>query len=120
MLKLYLWMAGLPASLCPQSGTSSLALSITGGGLVFWASFFDHFPPVPVFAPPHQTIWRIFSLCLRIWPILCTQFMTMARVVVGSGGSDICVVEFSYFVLCKVPCREGLRSSAVYLGDFLR
>ena len=25
---------------------------------------------------------------LRIWPILCTRFMTMARVVVGSGGSD--------------------------------
>ena len=27
--------------------------------------------------------------CLRIWPILCTRFVTMARVVVGSGGSDI-------------------------------
>ena len=27
-----------------------------------------------------------------------------------------CVVEFSYFGLCKVPGREGLRSSAVYLG----
>ena len=27
---------------------------------------------------------------------------------------------FSYFGLYKVPCREGLRSSAVYLGDFLR
>ena len=39
--------------------------------------------------PPHQTIWSTFSPCLRIWPILCTQFMTMARVVVGSGGSDI-------------------------------
>ena len=39
--------------------------------------------------PPHQTIWSTFLLCLRIWPILCTQFMTMARVVVGSGGSDI-------------------------------
>ena len=46
-------------------------------------------------------------------------FMTMARVVVGSGGT-FCVVEFSYFGLCKVPCREGLRSSAVYLGDFPR
>ena len=43
-------------------------------------------PPPP---PPHQTIWSTFSLCLRIWPILCTQFMMMARVVVGSGGSDI-------------------------------
>ena len=39
--------------------------------------------------PPHKTIWSIFSPCLRIWPILCTQFMTMVRVVVGSGGSDI-------------------------------
>ena len=28
-----------------------------------------------------------------------------------------CVVEFSYFGLCKVLCRGGLRSSAVYLGD---
>ena len=56
-------------------------------------------PPPP---PSHQTIWGTFSPCLRIWPILCTQFMTMARVVVGSGGSDICVVEFSYFGLCKV------------------
>ena len=25
------------------------------------ASFFDHSPPVPVFAPPHQTIWRTVS-----------------------------------------------------------
>ena len=39
--------------------------------------------------PPHQTIWSSFSPCLRIRPILCTQLMTMARVVVGSGGSDI-------------------------------
>ena len=51
--------------------------------------FFYHSPPVPVFAPPHQTIWSIFSQCLRIWPILCTQFMMMARVVVGSGGCAI-------------------------------
>ena len=68
-------------------------------GMVLWgciiapgarrASFFYHSPPVPVFAPPHQTIWRTFSPCLRIWPILCMQFMTMARNVVGSGGSDI-------------------------------
>ena len=27
------------------------------------ASFFDHSPPVPVFAPPHQTIWRTLWLC---------------------------------------------------------
>ena len=32
-------------------------------------------------------------------------------------GVTFCVVEFSYFGLCKVPCREGLRSNAVYLGD---
>ena len=58
-----------------------------GGVSVCRASFFAHSPPVPVFAPPHQTIWSTFSLCLRIWPILCTEFMTMARVV-GSGGRD--------------------------------
>ena len=34
--------------------------------------------------------------------------------------SDICVVEFSCSGLCNVLCREGLRSSAVYLGDFPR
>ena len=34
-------------------------------------------------------------------------------------GVIFCVVEFSYFGLCKVPCREGLRSSADYLGDFI-
>ena len=53
------------------------------------ASFFDHSPLVPVLPPPHQTIWSTFLQYLRIWPILCTQFMMMARVVVGSGGSDI-------------------------------
>ena len=31
-----------------------------------------------------------------------------------------CVVELSYFGLCKVPCKEGLQSSAVYFGDFPR
>ena len=47
-------------------------------------------PHVCLFLPPsHQTIWSTFWPCPRIWPILCTQFMTMARVVVGSGGSDI-------------------------------
>ena len=51
--------------------------------------FFRPFPTMPVFAPPHQTIWRMSSPCLRIWPIFRTQFMMMARVVVGSGGSDI-------------------------------
>ena len=30
------------------------------------------------------------------------------------------VLEFSYFGLCKVPCREGLWSIVVYLGDFPR
>ena len=39
--------------------------------------------------PPHQTIWSAFSPSLRIWPIFCTQFLTIARVVVGSGGSYI-------------------------------
>ena len=37
-------------------------------------------------------------------------------------GVTFCVVEFSYFGLYKVPCREDLLSSAVYLGvgDFPR
>ena len=43
----------------------------------------------------------------------------------GKGGGwkwgvTFCVVEFLYFGLCKVPCKEGLPSSAVYLGDFPR
>ena len=43
-----------------------------------------------LFLPPlQQTIWSTFSPCLRLWPILCTQFMMMARLVIGSGGSDI-------------------------------
>ena len=43
-----------------------------------------------LFLPPlRQTIWRIFSPCLRIWPVLCTHLLMMARVVMGSGGSDI-------------------------------
>ena len=63
-----------------------------GGGRVVWD------PPPPLkensahacfCPPPHQTIWGTFSPCLRIRPILCTRFMTMARVVVGSGGCDI-------------------------------
>ena len=45
--------------------------------------------PILCLPPPHQTIWSTFSPCLRFWPILCAQFMTMARVVVGSDGSDI-------------------------------
>ena len=41
----------------------------------------------------------------------------------GGGGKwwvAFCVVELSYFGLCNVLCTEGLRSSAVYLGDFPR
>ena len=66
------------------------------------ASFFDHSPPVPVFAPPHRTIGSTFSSCLRISPVLCTQFMIMARVGVGSGGSDIlcCSVDISAYATC--------------------
>ena len=60
-----------------------------GGVLARRASVFYHSPPVPVFAPPHQTIWSTCLPCLSIWPVLCTQFMMMARVVVGSGRSDI-------------------------------
>ena len=87
------------------------------------ASLFDCSPLVPVFAPPHQTICSTFSPCLRIWPILCTQCMTLARVVVGSGGGDILCcgsLIFRLMQLCNVLCKEGLRSSAVYLGDFPR
>ena len=68
--------------------------SPTGGVLARRARaghlFLDHSPFVCLFLPPpHQTIWGTFSPCLRIRPILCTRFMTMARVVVGSGGGDI-------------------------------
>ena len=31
-----------------------------------------------------------------------------------------CVVKGSYSGLCNVLCREGLQSSAVYLGSFPR
>ena len=34
-------------------------------------------------------------------------------------GATFCVFEFSYFSLCNVLCTEGLRSSVVYLVDFL-
>ena len=65
------------------------ATPLKGGALAHRASFFLLFPLVPVFAPTSQNNWSTFSPCLRIWPILCTQFMTMAMVVVGSGGTDI-------------------------------
>ena len=68
-------------------------LAIWGVALAYRAHAGHLFFTIPhpyLFLPPaHQTIWSTFSPCLRIWPILCTQFMTMARVVVGSGGSDI-------------------------------
>ena len=52
--------------------------------------FFFTIPhPCLFLPPPHQTIWSTFLPCLRIWPILCTHDLTMARVVVGSGGTDI-------------------------------
>ena len=54
------------------------------------ASFFDYSPPMPVFAPPpppHQ--FGVPSCSVQeIWPILCTRFMMMPRMVVGSGGSE--------------------------------
>ena len=61
-----------------------------------------------------------FSPCLRIWPILCTQFMTTARVVVGSGRSDILCCWVLILLLMQGALQEGLRSSVVYLGDFPR
>ena len=60
--------------------------SVSAPGIFF---FFTITHPCLFLPPPPQTIWSTFLLCLRIWPILCTQFLTMARVVVGSGGSDI-------------------------------
>ena len=68
--------------LCPP-------LTYLWGVLARPASFFDHSPPVPLFSPRHQTIRSTFSPRLRSWPILCTQFRMMARVVVGSGESGI-------------------------------
>ena len=90
--------------------------SISAPG-IFFLPFPTHacFCPPP---PPHQTIWSTFLPCLRIWPVLCTQFMMLARVVVRSGGNDIFVLLNSYFGLCNVLCTEGLWSSAVSLGDF--
>ena len=38
------------------------------GVLARRASFFFHSPPMPVFAPPHKTIWSTFLQCLRIAP----------------------------------------------------
>ena len=62
---------------------------VLGGVLVHRARaghpFFDHSPPVPVFAPTSPNNLEY----LLAGPILCTQFMMMARVVVGSGESDI-------------------------------
>ena len=75
---------GAGTYLCPQQRGS-----ISAPGALRASFFFYHSPPMPVFAPPHQTAWSTFLPCLRIWPVLCTQFMTMARVVVGSGGNDI-------------------------------
>ena len=68
-----------------ESSTRSVSASgACAGHLCFTISH-----PCLFLPPPHQTIWSTFSPCLRIWPILCTQFMMMARLVVGSGGSDI-------------------------------
>ena len=101
---------------------------MTSSGFLSWgsisapgarrASFFNHSPPVPGFALPHQTIWSTFPPCLRIWPILCTQFMQGWWLEVV--GVTFCVVEFSYFDLCNVLCTESLRSRTVYLEDFPR
>ena len=91
-----------------------------GGALARWASFFDWYPPVLVFAPTSPNNLEYLLAVSQNLTILYSRFMMMARVVFGNGGSDICVVEFSCFSLCKVLCREGLRYSAVYLGDFPR
>ena len=52
--------------------------------------FFITIPHVCQFLPPpHHTIRSAFLPYLRIWPILCTQLMMMAMLVVESGGTDI-------------------------------
>ena len=39
------------------------------------ASFFDHSPPVPAFAPPHQTIWSTFSFLFSLFSPNAWQIM---------------------------------------------
>ena len=97
------WSVGAQATLCgrgeelrPDHSQRRDTAGGTGGALACRACTRHLFltiphpclflPPPP---PPHQTIWSTFSLCLGIPPILCTQFMMMARVVVGSVGIDI-------------------------------
>ena len=53
------------------------------------AIFFLPFPTRACFCPLSPNNLEYLLACLSIWPILCTQFMVMARVMVGSGGSDI-------------------------------
>ena len=84
-----------------------------------WASFFDHARLVPVFAPTSPNNLEYLLAVAKNWahPLHVVHDD-------GKGGcwkwweSTFCVVEFSYFGLYKVPCREGLRSTTVYLGDF--
>ena len=76
--------------------------------------FFDQSPPVPAPPPPPNNLENLLTVSKD-----CPSFALVyddGKVV----GVTVCVVKFSYFGLCKVPCREGLRSTAVYLGDFPR
>ena len=70
--------------------------------------------------PPHQIIWSTFSPCLRIWPILCTQFMTMARVVVGSVESDILCCCILIFQLMQGALQGRFTVSCGLLGELLK
>ena len=89
------------------------------------ASFFDLSPLVPVFAP---TSPNNLEYLLTVSKNLAHPSHPVHDDGKGGGwkwwlevvGVTFCVVEFSYFGLYKVPCREGLRSSVVYLGDFPR
>ena len=83
-----------------------------GGSISAPGIFFGPFPTHACFCPPSPNNLE-YLRCLRIWPILCPQFMEVV-------GVTFCVVEFSYFGLRNVLCMEGLRSSAAYLGDFPR
>ena len=90
-----------------------------GGVLTRQASFFDHSPPVPVFAPTSpNNLGYLLAVSKNLAHPLHPVYDDGKWLEVV--GVTFCVVEFSYFGLCNVLCTEGLRACAVYLGDFPR
>ena len=87
--RLGIWTGPFPSPIVPSLPSLMCFRGSVSAPGANRASFFIIPHPCLFLPPPHQIIWSTFSPCLRIWPILCTQLMTMARVVVGSGGSDI-------------------------------